>query len=387
MNIYEQPSRWKLILVAGATLIVIASLLYTNMLTRDIAEQERRKVKLWANAYKNLNTADENTDIGFLFEVIKNNETVPVILTDAEGKIQTWRNLDSSRAVNDPYYLEDQLASMQKGQPHIEIETLPGQTNYIYYKDSFLLVRLKYYPFLQLAVISIFLTTVFVAFRSSKSAEQNRVWVGMAKETAHQLGTPISSLVAWVEHLKETSPKDAAIIQEIEKDIGRLELVADRFSKIGSKPTLENKNIIDYLNRSLQYIQNRASDKVHFSIKAEPEVMAMINPALFEWVFENLLKNALDAMNGVGSIEISVFSEDKEVVIDVKDSGKGIPKSKFNTVFEPGYSTKKRGWGLGLTLTKRIVEKYHAGKIFVKESEPEAGTTFRIILPLSPAIS
>ncbi|MDX2001223.1 MAG: HAMP domain-containing sensor histidine kinase [Chitinophagales bacterium] len=383
MNLYEQNARVKIVFLIAGLLIVVASVVYTNIISKRLAEQEKKKVALWANAYRNLNQANENTDLGFLFEVIKENETVPVILTDSEGSVLSWRNFDSVRVKKDTTYLKRQLVQMKKDKEPLEIEVAPGVVNYIYYKDSYPLVQLRTYPFVQLGIIVVFIGLAYITLMTSKTAEQNRVWVGMAKETAHQLGTPISSLTAWVEFIKETGLKNddnGQMAAELEKDVNRLALIADRFSKIGSKPSLESKNVYEYLNKSMDYIKRRASQQVAFKLEGDTMAEAQMNVALFDWVIENLLKNALDAMNGLGAITVKVSKEDAKVIIDIADTGKGIPKSKFKTVFQPGYSTKKRGWGLGLTLTKRIIENYHSGRIFVKESSPE-GTTFRIILP------
>ena len=384
MNLYDQKSQLKIVLLLAGFFIVVASVVYTNILSNNLAAQEKKKVALWANAYRNLNMADENTDVNFLFEVIKNNETVPVILTDENGVVKAYRNLDSSKAVNDKMYLKNQLQTMRESKEPLVIEVAPGQKNYIFYKDSYPLVQLRIYPYIQLGIIAIFLIIAYIQLVTSKVSEQNRVWVGMAKETAHQLGTPISSLSAWVEYLKEVgvnNDPDGTVAHELEKDVERLEKVADRFSKIGSKPALERKNVREYLQLSMEYIQHRSSKQVTFSITGDPSIEADLNPSLFDWVIENLLKNALDAMGGLGTLNINVSQDVHKVIIDVKDSGSGIPKSKFKQVFQAGYSTKKRGWGLGLALTKRIIENYHSGKIFVKESSPENGTTFRIILP------
>lgn len=384
MNFYRQQSTWRLLLIAGALIIVAASLWYTNHLAKDIAHGEQKKVELWANAYKNLNQADDNTDIGFLFEVIKNNQSVPVILTNETNEILAWRNLDSAKANNDPSFLPQKLREMKKGKAPLQIEVFKGTYNYIYYEDSFLLTQLRYYPFVQLGIIGLFLFVAYLSFSTVKSAEQNQVWVGMAKETAHQLGTPISSLVAWVEYLKDYLPEDTSkeeILAEMGKDVGRLELIADRFSKIGSKPKLENIQLLEPLEKTFHYIKRRSSSRVEFKMEVPEHLYVKINAPLFEWVLENLLKNALDAMDGSGKIEMQAYEEDKYIAVEVKDSGKGIPSSQFKTVFQPGFSTKKRGWGLGLTLTKRIVEQYHGGKIFVKSSEVNKGTTFKIELP------
>ena len=381
---YLKPSTWKLLLLVAAVLIVAASLWYTNLLAKDIAREERKQVELWANAYKNLNEADETSEITFLFEVIKNNETVPVILTDDEGNIKAWRNIDSTKAIENPNYLRQKLELMRSDKEPLAIEVGTGQLDYIYYQDSYLLTQLKYYPYVQLGIIAVFLVIAYLAFSTSKAAEQNQLWVGMAKETAHQLGTPISSLVAWVEILKDnaqSSTEELEIIHDIEKDVSRLELVAERFSKIGSKPELVAHEINRHLEKLLAYVKRRASDQVNIELRLYGKLFANINPPLFEWVIENLLKNALDAISGKGEIIIEAKEENKSVVIDVKDSGKGIPKSDFKTVFQTGFSTKKRGWGLGLSLSKRIIEQYHSGNIFVKESVIGKGTVFRIVLP------
>ncbi len=379
MNLYDQKYNWKLLLLVAGLTIVLVSVWYNNMLSKELATEEEKKIQLWANAYRNLNNAEENTDIGFLFEVIQNNTTVPVILTDDKDSIFFWRNIDSVKAMQ-PNYLFNLLNEMRKSKPPIVIEITPGDYSYIYYKESYPLVKLKFYPVIQLGIIGIFLIVSYIAFSNSRNAEQNRIWVGMAKETAHQLGTPISSLAAWVEYLREYKTINDASVNEIEKDVARLEQITDRFSKIGSSPVLELQNIVPSLQKNMDYISKRASQQVEFSLKTSERLMAYFNPPLFDWVMENLLKNALDAMDGKGKIIIAAEEDEKHVFIDVSDSGKGIPKSKFDTVFKPGYSTKKRGWGLGLALVKRIVEKYHKGKIFVKHSEPGKGTTFRIVL-------
>lgn len=371
-------------LIIGALLIVSASLWYTNHLAKDIARSEQKKVELWANANKNLYQADDNTDLNFLFDVIKNNQSVPVILTNEENEILAWRNLDSVKVKNNDTYLAERLREMKKNKAPLQIEYYEGSYIYIYYEDSILLKQLRYYPFVQLGIIGLFLFVAYLSFSTVKSAEQNQVWVGMAKETAHQLGTPISSLVAWVEYLKDHLPEDTSkeeIITELGKDVDRLELIADRFSKIGSKPKLEEIQLVQPLEKTFHYIKRRSSDRVHFKMDVPENLKVQINAPLFEWVLENLLKNALDAMDGSGSIEMIAFEENNKTIVEIKDSGKGIASSKFKTVFQPGYSTKKRGWGLGLTLTKRIIEQYHGGKIFVKNSEIDKGTTFRIELP------
>ena len=393
MNTYSHKQRWKLVLFVAAILIGTSSMLYTNSLIKVLSEQEQKKSALWAEAQNSLikiamssdNAQDTLTQktlneiYNFLLKILASNETVPVILTDENDGIVNSINLDSAK-LGRPGYLEDQLAIMKEQYKPIVSEA-DGTVQYIYHKNSIILTQLFYYPFVQLGVIFLFILVSYLVFSTSRKAEQNRVWVGMSKETAHQLGTPISSLIAWVELLR-LKEKDKAIVAEVEKDVKRLETITERFSKIGSTPVLTPVNIIPVLNNSINYIRTRVSDKIVFSLnfKEIRELIVPINVALFEWVIENLCKNAVDAINGNGSINVSITDHIQVVYIDIKDSGKGISKSKYKTVFQPGYTTKKRGWGLGLSLTKRIVEIYHKGKIFVKSSEVNSGTTFRIVL-------
>ncbi len=375
--------RWKLLLLIMASIIVIVSLWYTNRLAKTIAEGERKKVELWANATKFVVSADYDADLTLAGEVLRSNTTVPVILTNQKGEIIEYRNLKKSEGL-DSAYLYRRLEEMKSVNERIEIAITDDISNYIYYDDSYLLTRLKYYPLFQFAIIALFLLVAYVAFSNSRKAEQNQVWVGMAKETAHQLGTPISSLVAWIEYLKsqlDGNSKAGETIQEMNNDVKRLELITDRFSKIGSEPTLTDVNILSEINYSVNYMKRRSSDQVKFSVKTtDKNIKVKISPPLFNWVIENLLKNALDAMNGEGRIDIAISTSGKQALIDIKDSGKGIARSNFKTVFNPGYSTKKRGWGLGLSLCKRIIEQYHFGKIFVKDSIVGKYTIFRIVL-------
>lgn len=362
-------------------IIGISSLWVTNNLVNKLELEERKKIELWAEGMKSLaNTENLNQDIGFIFQVIKNNETVPVIVTDNKDSILLFRNLDSLKT-NDKSYLENRLADMKAHCDPIEIIISEKLTQFVYYEDSTILKRLLYYPYIQLAVIFLFILVAYFAFSSSRKAEQNQVWVGMAKETAHQLGTPISSLMAWIE-LLSLKNVDQEILLEIGKDIKRLEIVTERFSKIGSGTSLVPVNVIEVLNNVVSYMRTRTSSKVQFILKfpVTGELIVPLNPPLFEWVIENICKNAIDSMESSGTIEISLFDQMQVLFIDIKDTGRGIPKSKQKTVFQPGYTTKKRGWGLGLSLSKRIIEVYHNGKIFVKSSEVNVGTTFRIAL-------
>jgi two-component system, sporulation sensor kinase D len=505
VSIYSKKQNWKVILFICAMLIVAVSLWYTNLLVKKIAREETNKVKLWAdaiqkkanlftytdelfkkikaeerkrieiwaNATKMLSITETNADLNFYLDVVKSNNTIPVILTDDMGNINSWLNLDSihtnrkdSLTDKEKDYLQRQLKIMGQNQKPIEIDVLANKKNYLYYndsklfsqirsvlddliksfisevvlnsasvpviytngkqdkvlaygsidttllstdagiskliadmssenlplevefgkgekrfifyKDSYLLTQLKYYPLIQFGIIGIFLLIAYTLFSTARKAEQNQVWVGMAKETAHQLGTPLSSLMAWLELYKEKG-KGHEIV-EIEKDIQRLETITERFSKIGSQPVLQKENINTVLAESINYMRSRTSNKVSFTINSRGDIMVPLNVPLFEWAVENLVRNAVDAMNGIGAITIDVSDQTQFVYIDISDTGKGIGKSKFKTIFEPGFTTKKRGWGLGLSLTRRIIENYHMGKIFVKNSEVDKGTTFRIVL-------
>ncbi|MBL4716439.1 MAG: HAMP domain-containing histidine kinase [Bacteroidia bacterium] len=381
MNIYQKKIRWKLILFVMAVIIGLSSLWYTDYIVTQISVEERAKVELWANGTKYIaNNIESDGDFSFLFDIIRNNETVPAILTDQNDNIISDRNLDSAQTNNEEY-MKEQLIIMKSQHQPIEIELYEGQKNYIYYKDSFLLTQLKYYPFIQLAVISLFIMVSYFAMSASRIAEQNQVWVGMAKETAHQLGTPLSSLMALLENFKSKIGTDENV-EELEKDVNRLELITERFSKIGSAPNLQDENAVEVVENSIRYLKGRTSDTVKFNVisaNSEP-IYAKINIPLFDWVMENLCKNAIDAINGTGTININISESPKNVFIDVQDSGKGIPKIKVKTIFKPGFTTKARGWGLGLSLAKRIIENYHSGEIYVKESEINKGTTFRIEL-------
>ncbi|MDA3819650.1 MAG: HAMP domain-containing sensor histidine kinase [Candidatus Delongbacteria bacterium] len=382
-NIYNRKKRWKLLLFFVAVLIGAGSLFYTNNLMEKLSQEERKRVELWAQANKEIQKANPNQDISFIFQVLLSNKTIPVMLVDENDSIISSRNLDSAKMAV-PRIRKNILEEMKRKQDPIVIELLNGNKNFIYYKDSTLLTQLYYYPFVQLAIIALFIIVSYFAFSISRKSEQNHVWLGMSRETAHQLGTPISSLMGWVEVLKLENP-DSPTLKEVEKDVKRLEKVAERFSKIGSQPSLSPVKLKDSLEESVAYLQSRSSKKISFSINfaADPDLVVEINKNLFEWVIENLCKNAIDAMGGEGNLEINVSASDNQVYIDVSDQGKSIPKSRQKTIFNPGYTTKERGWGLGLSLSKRIIESYHKGKIFVKHSDPKSGTTIRIILKKS----
>ena len=381
MNIYSKKQVWKAFLLLGGLTIALVSLLYTNSIVNKLAVEEEKKVELVAEATKLLaNIENNHQDISFLLRVVKDNETVPVICVNEQDLVMSWRNLDSSAVVNDSNYLKSKLVDMKAINPPIVIPIADGEKQYIYFENSILIDLLYYYPYMQLFIISLFIILSYFAFSSSRNAEQNQVWVGMSKETAHQLGTPLSSLIGWVEYLRSLKAIDSSIIDELGKDVQRLETITERFSKIGSKPSFEKVDLTKIINEVINYLRSRISDNVIIKIKSEENIEAEVCISLFEWVIENITKNAVDAMVGNGSIVIEISKEGTRVFIDIKDSGNGIPKSQFIKVFKPGFTTKKRGWGLGLSLVKRIVEEYHNGKIFVKQSEIGKGTTFRIEL-------
>lgn len=382
----DQIRRVKILLVLAAVMIAVASLVVSHILTRDLADEERGKMEVWAEAMRTLNRADENTDINLVLKVINGNNTIPVIVLDSKGRVQDFRNIDipDAKTYSDSLAFAESMSKQLLNENHsIRISLDDGiPTGYIdvCYSDSLMLRRLAFYPYVQLGVVMIFVVIAIFALLTSKRAEQNKVWVGLSKETAHQLGTPISSLMAWTEMLKESYPDDS-LIPEMDKDVKRLQLIADRFSKIGSLPEPVPASLSEVLNHVIDYMDRRTSKKVAM-VRDFPEhdVMVKINASLFEWVIENLCKNAVDAMEGEGRITLAYREEGTRAVIEVTDTGKGIRKKDIRNVFRPGFTTKKRGWGLGLSLAKRIVEEYHHGHIFVKKSEVGVGTTFRIEL-------
>lgn len=380
MNIYLNRSKWQAFLFFFAILIGVGSLIYTQFLVRSLKAEERKKVEMWAEATRLINSADSTQNLDFLLTIIQNNNTVPVILTDGHDNIVDTRNLGQVKT-EDPGFMGAKIEKMRSDNQPIIIDLGNGFTNRIYYKDSIILSQLMYYPFIQLGFIILFILASYLALSSSRKAEQNRVWVGMSKETAHQLGTPTTSLSGWVEILQNNYP-EIPVIKELALDVKRLEKVTERFSRIGSKPSLAEENIKSLIQNSVNYLQTRSSSKVLFVLpfSADDEINIPVNPALFEWVIENVCKNAMDAMEGDGEITIRVEEEGKYAVIDIYDTGKGMPKSAYKKIFNPGFTTKKRGWGLGLSLAKRIVEEYHNGKIFVKSSEIGKGTCIRIMM-------
>ena len=401
-NIYDKRKLWKWIFLFLSVVLVGFFLIVSNNLVNDLAKQERERMEIWANATKALATAPMSTDdngmamqsgdIDFYLGIIEKNDNIPVLLVDEDNNILMHRNFDLPEPIDtlnpmtlspaNETFLQDKLSHLRNSRNHILIKIDDQITQHLYYEDSTLLTSMSYYPRIQLLVMILFVALVYFAVMTIKKAEQNKVWVGLSKETAHQLGTPISSLMAWVQML-EASGIDKEIVDDMNKDVNRLSMIADRFSKIGSKPEMALQPICDVVTKSLDYLRARISTAVSLSTDLpQNEHNVMLCRPLFEWVMENLCKNAVDAMQGKGSLNVLVGYDKKTAFIEVTDTGKGIARKNFSNVFSPGYTTKKRGWGLGLTLAKRIVEEYHGGRIFVKQSEIGVGTTFRIELPI-----
>ncbi len=428
MNIYDRTLQWKIALIAAAIIIVAISLFYSQSLANQLAEEERKKIELYGKAVNEIKNIfvfmgqreqldpeaqrilaeHESNILTFLQEITTSNTTIPVIQTNGKGEITGTRNLDPDdnernfdlKKLEEAALVTETLEEMKNNFPPIEIAAqfnerddqgndtgnILERKTYIYYNESSILQQLRTYPLFQFFIISIFLLIAYIAFDAARRAEQNKVWLGMAKETAHQLGTPLFSMVGWVEMLKDSedpSGEAQMVGEELEKDVGRLQLIADRFSKIGAQPKLKVVNLVESVKGTTKYMRRRASGKVSVEFESQsPNIRSNVNSVLFDWVIENLIRNGLDAMGPTGKIHVKMWDEGGKAIIEVSDTGKGIPKSKFKTVFKPGYSTKKRGWGLGLSLSKRIVELYHNGKIFVSESVLDKGTTFRVIVPL-----
>lgn len=377
-----QYFNWRTLLALVAILIVTGTIFYSNYLAGKIAVEERLKVEQWVEAGRFLIYAPVDADTKLPSLIRNEQKSIPIIETDEKDSIVSYINIDSGKIAADPQYLQKQLKAFKtQNQPIIlEISKEPLLINKYYYGHSTLLQQVKYYPMVQLFIVALFIIVTIFSLQMRNKSTQNQVWAGMAKETAHQLGTPVSSLQGWVEMLKETEGS-RQIATEIEKDVQRLRLVSDRFGKIGSTPQLEMHDVVIQVEEMVEYIRKRATGKVLLEVKKnDNEMSAKISPPLFDWVIENLLKNALDAMDGKGSITVDMHNEDRNIIIDVTDTGKGIASQNINRVFKPGFTTKKRGWGLGLSLSKRIIEQYHKGQLYVKHSEPGKGTTFRIVL-------
>ncbi len=375
-----KPLHLRLTFIAIASIIALVSLFFTNKLVDQLANEERQKIEIWADATRLVAHAEGGADLTLIMHVLEGNTTIPVVMVDSQDHFITSRNIREPKT-NLQAFRQATIARLKHKHPPIEIDIDQNTKQFIYYDDSYLIKELAYFPYIQLGVIALFILVSFWAFSGTKKAEQNQVWVGLSKETAHQLGTPISSLMAWIELLKTRFPSDT-LLPEMEKDIKRLKTIAERFSKIGSKPELIAIPLMDALDGAITYMRNRISNKVIIEVKQQlPDTAeAAINVPLFEWVIENLCKNAIDAMDGSGKITITLTENNHFYLIDVQDTGKGMAKHLFKTIFNPGFTTKKRGWGLGLSLAKRIIEEYHQGKIYVKQSEINQGTIFRIAL-------
>lgn len=380
----------KYLLIAAAIIVAAVSLIYSHFLVRDLEKEANTKMSIWAEAMQALNNADENTDLNLVLKILDTNNSIPVMVLDENGDVELTRNIDfANLSENDSINkVKAEVATMRHNGYSIKIDYNSADSinkssdSYmeILYDDSLVLKRLAIYPYIQITILTLFAIIIIFVIVTSQRAEQNRVWVGLTKETAHQLGTPISSLMAWMEIMRDTYPEDP-MLPEFSKDVDRLNLIAERFSKIGSLPEPKPESLNEVIWHVINYLKPRSSANVKINCHMPQEdVMVMMNASLFEWVIENLCKNAIDAMEGRGQIDIHVCQEPKKIAIEITDTGKGIAKKRFKSVFEPGFTTKKRGWGLGLSLAKRIVEKYHKGKIFVKRSELNKGTTFRIEL-------
>ena len=380
MNIYNRKKTWKFWLLIFAIIIGISSLFVTNSLVKSLAYEEKKKIEIWAYATNQMVNISDDGNFSLAIKVMESNENIPIILADENDSILNHRNLNPISEIT-AEYLQKQLIIMKAQNAPIEIQVYDDYKQLLYYKDSILLTRLRYYPMFQLGLISLFMFIAYLAFSSARKAEQNQVWVGMAKETAHQIGTPLSSLMAWVELLK-SKKETRDMVMEMEKDIARLETITDRFSKIGSKPTLEKKDIVELVVDATNYLKSRLPEKVEFNILHEQSTIIIpVSTVLLNWVIENICKNSVDAMKGEGLIKIKIEEELTRVNIHINDSGKGIEPGLINSIFKPGVTSKKRGWGLGLSLAKRIIEDYHKGRIFVKSSVEGEGTTFCISLP------
>lgn len=379
MKLFENNKiLFRYLFVVIALLIVVASLIVSHFLVENLSKEERNKIEIWAEATKEMASNAENMNMNLVAQILKSNTTIPVILYDKKENFYTSANIDLPE-LDDQIFLKQRAESFKKRHEPIIIEA-EGFDQYIYYDDSYTLKQLQLYPYVQLGVLFIFMITAFFALFTTMRMEQDRLWVGLSKETAHQLGTPISSLLAWLEYLK-LKETDQSIVRDMEKDVDRLQMITDRFSKIGSVPALESQNMVDIIHRSIAYLEKRISKKVVFVVElSDKPLYAQVNEPLLSWVIENLTKNAVDAMSGQGQIIYRLSEKGKFVSLDIQDTGKGIPKSKFTTIFNPGYTTKSRGWGLGLSLAKRIIESYHKGRIYVKTSEIGVGTTFCIEL-------
>lgn len=378
-DVYTRKIWWKIAIICFGTIIGVATLFYTESFLEELRNEEERKITLWAKAMEEIVIAEPGTNLSFYTQIIQDNTTIPLILTDSVGNIIDHRNLNAPE-VNPEHYLQKKLEEFKSSGEVIENQFADGQTNYLYYKGSNLLTKLRLYPLILLAVIGIYMLISYMAFSNARRSEQNKVWTGMAKETAHQIGTPLSALMGWIAYLKEQYPKEIAF-GEMEKDIDRLTEITDRFSKIGSQPELSDLNLNQTIVRTTEYLGNRLGKKISLTTNLGSESNVQHNGQLISWVLENMIKNAADALEGEGEIHIRQESSTAEIHLFISDNGKGIPANDQRKIFHPGFTTKSRGWGLGLSLAKRIIEDYHQGKVVLVESNAQVGTTFKITLP------
>jgi len=378
-DVYTRKIWWKIAIICFGTIIGVATLFYTESFLEELRNEEERKITLWAKAMEEIVIAEPGTNLSFYTQIIQDNTTIPLILTDSVGNIIAHRNLNAPK-VNPEQYVQNKLEEFKSSGEVIENQFADGQTNYLYYKGSNLLTKLRLYPLILLAVIGIYMLISYMAFSNARRSEQNKVWTGMAKETAHQIGTPLSALMGWIAYLKEQYPKEIAF-GEMEKDIDRLTEITDRFSKIGSQPELSDLNLNQTVLRTTEYLGNRLGKKISLTTNLGSESNVQHNGQLISWVLENMIKNAADALEGEGEIRIRQESATAEVHVFINDNGKGIPANDQRKIFHPGFTTKSRGWGLGLSLAKRIIEDYHQGKVVLVESNAQVGTTFKITLP------
>ena len=378
-DVYTGKNWWKAALITFGVIIGIVSLFYTESFLKELRLEEERKIKLWAKAVEAVFIADDDSNLAFYSQIIQDNKTIPVILTDQDDQIIAHRNLDVSE-INPEKYLARKLEEFKNSGQMIENTYIDGKTNFLYYKGSSLLTKLRWYPLLLLGVISIYMLISYMAFSNARRSEQNKVWTGMARETAHQIGTPLSALLGWIAYLKERYPAEIAF-KEMERDVDRLSSITERFSKIGSRPELTDTDLSGTLQHTVDYLSTRMGKKVSFEQDISLGLLAKHNPQLLSWVIENLVKNATDAVEGSGVIRLTASPLEDSINIIVHDSGKGIPLKIQRNIFKPGFTTKNRGWGLGLSLARRIIEEYHNGSIALVESGSEKGTTFKIVLP------
>ena len=382
-ELYTHKNQWKFALLGVAVLIALGTLWYTESFLKDLRAEEDKRALIWAEAVKVIATSSDVAELDLSLVVIEKNTTIPIIMTDMDTNIIMWRNLKMPKR-NEEQFLEKELSEMINAHEPITVQLGQGNVQYMFYRDSSVLTKLRIYPMVLLCVIGLFIAIAYMAFSNVRRSEQNRVWTGMAKETAHQIGTPLSSMMGWIEILRGQQT-DESILQEMEKDVARLITITDRFSKIGSQPQLVPTDFAEMLADALTYLNNRTSNRISltFSNRLTETALVPLNTQLFGWVIENLVRNAIDAIEGKGEIDVTLDELGNNVVMEVSDTGKGIPAAKVKAIFRPGFTTKTRGWGLGLSLARRIVEEYHNGKISVVRSTPGKGTTFRIVLPKS----